>query len=359
MPRGNNAKRMALRQFRSEQIRNFRVALLTWFDLHKRDLPWRRTRDPYAIWVSEIMLQQTRVVAVLVHYANWMSRFPTVKALAAAGEDEVLAAWSGLGYYRRARFLHKGAKAAVTGHDGKIPQTAAELRNLPGIGAYTSAAIASIAFGEVTAVVDGNVERVLLRQMGAAESGATHNGKSHPTFNTAEIQNLASQLIDPARPGDFNQAMMELGAIVCLPRNPLCLQCPVLESCRTRGEHPAAHPKPTVNIDISLGLYQRQKNGAWVLLEQRPASATVMPGMWELPRLAADSTAAEPLLALRHSIMQTNYRVSVVACVPTAGVAHPPGDAARHWIAVGDLPKLPLTGLARKIFLRLGSLESS
>jgi A/G-specific adenine glycosylase len=359
MPQGNTAKRMPLRQFLSEPIRNFRVALLTWFELHKRDLPWRRTRDPYAIWISEIMLQQTRVAAVLAHYANWMARFPTVEALAAASEDEVLAAWSGLGYYRRARFLHKGAKVVVSGHDGKIPQTAAELRSLPGIGAYTSAAIASIAFGEVAAVVDGNVERVLLRQMGAAESGATHNGKSHPTFNTPEIQNLASLLIDPARPGDFNQAMMELGATVCLPRNPLCLQCPVQKSCLTRGEHPAAHPKPTANVDISFGLWRRQKNGAaQVLLEQRPASSTIMPQMWELPRLAADSTAAEPLLTLRHSIMQTNYRVSVVAGVPIAGAARPPGDAARHWIPVSELAKLPLTGLARKIFLRLGSLES-
>ncbi len=352
---------MTTRLFTSTQVSEFRANLLTWFDLNKRDLPWRRSRDPYAIWVSEIMLQQTRVAAVLAHYANWMTRFPTVVALGAAGEDKVLAAWSGLGYYRRARFLHKGAKAVVADYAGKIPRTAAELRTLPGIGAYTSAAIASIAFGEVAAVVDGNVERVLLRQTGAAESGATNNAKPHRTLNAAEIQMLASKLIDPTRPGDFNQAMMELGATVCLPRNPLCLQCPVQKTCRTRGEHPAAQRKTATNVDISVGLYRRQRKGvAQVLLEQRPASATVMPGMWELPSSRDASPDAEPLLALRHSIMQTNYRVSVIACLPERRFsAALPEGAARRWISVSDLSKLPLTGLARKIFLRLGSLESS
>src|SRR5277367_1491704 len=190
MSQGNTAKRIPLRQFRSEQIRNFRVALLAWYDLHKRDLHWRRTRDPYAIWVSEIMLQQTRVAAVLTHYANWMARFPTVEALAAAREDEVLAAWSGLGYYRRARFLHRGAKAVVAEYNLSMPRSAAELRKLPGIGAYTSAAIASIAFGEAAAVVDGNVERVLLRQSGNGESEANGNlesGKDEHVLKAADI----------------------------------------------------------------------------------------------------------------------------------------------------------------------------
>src|SRR5277367_6797843 len=277
MPQANNAKRTPGRLFQPAQIRKFRTALLAWYDLHKRDLHWRRTRDPYAIWVSEIMLQQTRVAAVLTHYANWMARFPTVEALAAASEDEVLSAWSGLGYYRRARFLHKGAQAVVAEHNGKLPQTATELRTLPGIGAYTSAAIASIAFGESAAVVDGNVERVLLRQTGSGETRATSNGKTHPSLNAAEIQKLATQLIDPDRPGDFNQAMMELGATICLPRNPLCLQCPVQQSCCTRGEHPTTQRKPSVTANIAFALIQRKRRGAdEVLLQQRPTTATVM-----------------------------------------------------------------------------------
>jgi A/G-specific adenine glycosylase len=340
----------------------FRHNLLAWFDLHKRDLPWRRTSDPYAIWVSEIMLQQTRVAAVLEHYASWMQKFPTIKALAAASEDEVLAAWSGLGYYRRARFLHKGAKAVVADHNGELPQTAAGLLQLPGIGAYTSAAIASIAFGEVTAVVDGNVERVLLRQTGAAENGAATNGKTHSTLNAAEIQKLATQLIDPQRPGDFNQATMELGATVCLPRNPLCLQCPVQQSCRTRGERPTPRRRPSVTAEIAFALAQRKRQGVdEVLLQQRPASQTVMSGMWELPGLPENPGHAaphpdKPLLVLRHAIMQTNYRVTVISS--SAKTSSPPiTPATQSWIKLSDLARLPLTGLARKILLRLEILN--
>jgi len=339
------------------RIHGFRADLLAWFDLHKRDLPWRRTADPYAIWVSEIMLQQTRVAAVLDHYARWMRQFPTVAALAAAPEDEVLAAWSGLGYYRRARFLHRGAKAVVADYAGQLPQTAEELRKLPGIGAYTSAAIASIAFGESVAVVDGNVERVLLRQTGCSESGAE---KAQTSLGAAEIQALANQLIDPRRPGDFNQAMMELGATICLPRNPLCLQCPVQASCKTRGEHPTAPRKPAITAEITFGLVRRQRRGATeVLLARRASDATVMPGMWELPMpsLSLPITArpegdGKPLLILRHAIMQTNYRVAVVE-EPVAGIQK---DETARWLKAADLAALPLTGLARKILLRLGLL---
>ena len=349
---------MSRKDFSPAAASEFRTNLLAWFDAHKRDLPWRRTRDPYAIWVSEIMLQQTRVAAVLDHYANWMQKFPSVKALAAASEDEVLAAWSGLGYYRRARFLHKGAKAIVVEYRGELPQTAAELRNLSGIGAYTSAAVASIAFGETAAAVDGNVERVLLRQRGAAENGAAGNGKSRSTLNAAGIQILASQLIDPQRPGDFNQAMMELGATVCLPRKPLCLQCPVQPSCCTRGEHPTTERKPSVTANITLALIQRKRRGAnEVLLQQRPTSATVMSGMWELPVLPQNPSPAapnpdKPLLVLRHAIMQTNYRVTVIP-FPAKTSRLSKATSTQRWINLTDLARLPLTGLARKILLRL------
>jgi len=347
--------------FSSAQKRAFRNSLLDWFDIHKRDLPWRRGKDPYAIWVSEIMLQQTRVAAVLDHYAHWMRRFPTVQALAEASEEEILAAWSGLGYYRRARFLHKGAKAVVDEHDGELPRTAAELRKLPGIGAYTSAAIASIAFGEEVAVVDGNVERVLLRQAGAAESGATPGqpGDAHTSLSAKEIQTLASTLLEPSRPGDYNQAMMELGATVCLPRNPLCLQCPVQASCRTRGEHPTPLRKAAVSAEIHFGLARRERGGVReVLLQQRPPTATVMPGMWELPQAAPPAEAdATPRLTVRHAIMQTNY-LATISEIANSG-ALPPSlkGETRRWVEVVDLPSLPLTGLARKIFIRLGLLD--
>ena len=215
------------------EARRFRRLLLNWFDGNARDLPWRRTRDPYAIWVSEIMLQQTRVAAVIEHYARFMQRFPGLPVLAEAGEYEVLALWSGLGYYRRARMLHRAAQFVTRELEGKLPSTAVELRALPGIGEYTSAAIASIGFGEPVACVDGNVERVLTRVRGWTERTALG----------ARIRKAAAELLDPGRPGDFNQAMMELGATVCLPRAPLCLQCPVVELCATRGEHPVAARK--------------------------------------------------------------------------------------------------------------------
>ncbi len=194
----------------------FRRNLLAWYDTNARDLPWRRTDDPYRIWISEIMLQQTRVTAVLDYYARFLNLFPTVEALAKAKEPEVLAAWSGLGYYRRARQMHKAAQTIVQDHNGRLPKTAEALRTLPGIGPYTSAAIASIAYGEPTAVVDGNVERVLLRLF----------GEETATVPKTWFRDQANSLLDPSRPGDFNQSMMELGATTCLPSVPYASSVP-------------------------------------------------------------------------------------------------------------------------------------
>src|SRR5271170_8278563 len=214
----------------------FRRRLINWYRIHARELPWRNVTDPYRTWLSEVMLQQTRVAAVIDHYQTFLRRFPTMLSLALATEAEVLAIWSGLGYYRRARMLHKAAQFLVRERNGELPKTAAELRTLPGIGEYTSAAIASIAFGESIAAVDGNVERVLLRITGRPESKSAE-GRAYvqkkaaaliPKRFTAEGSNAA---------GDHNQAMMELGATICLPRAPLCLHCPVFSMCKTRGEH--------------------------------------------------------------------------------------------------------------------------
>src|SRR6202046_3188182 len=266
-------------------IRKFQHELLAWFDSHARDLPWRQSSDPYRIWVSEIMLQQTRVTAVLDYYSRFLALFPTIAALALAKEPAVLAAWSGLGYYRRAKMMHRAAQVVVEQHHGALPTTAAELRKLPGIGEYTSSAIASIAFGEQVAVVDGNVERVLLRVFPEPEKPAT------PAAQGKWLRDRAASLVDPERPGDFNQSMMELGATVCLPQRPLCLQCPVHEFCATRGEHRTAPPKKMRNREIAYALLSRQCAGATqVLLQQRPSSASLMPGMWELPEVVSDES---------------------------------------------------------------------
>ena len=330
--------------------REVRRRLLAWFDEHARDLPWRRTSDPYAIWVSEIMLQQTRVAAVLDHYDLFMRRYPTAAALAAAAEDDVLAIWSGLGYYRRARMLHKAAKFVVSDLAGVLPRSAAGLRVLPGIGEYTSAAIASIAFGEAAAAVDGNVERVLMRLLGWDET----------TAPASRIREAAANALAQARPGDYNQAMMELGATVCLPRGPLCLQCPVQKQCATRGEHATAERAKMQNRDAAYVFVQRvtKRGVVEVLLVQRAKDASLMAGMWELPSIGLDKISEErKLLEVRHSITVTNYRVSVYGYEPGEELGLLREDEERRWVPVSGLNGIPLTGLARKVLKRLKVLS--
>jgi len=315
----------------------FRSKLLAWYDAHARDLPWRKSRDPYRVWVSEIMLQQTRVAAVIKHYHEFLRRFPTVQRLAAAREPSVLAAWSGLGYYRRARMLHAAAKVVAGERDGKFPEIAQQWRTLPGIGRYTAAAIASIVFEEPVAVVDGNVERVLQRIEGREISGE-------------EVWRLAEALLDRKHPGDFNQAMMELGATVCTPRAPACLICPVLELCRSkaelRGEGKAARQNKR---EVHYALHRR--NGS-VFLIRRPCDARLMAGMWELPEISCPKDHAEPLLTVKHSITVTDYTVNVWPTTEMQGVTG-------KWWAVDRLPKLALTGLARKILRTSGTFPES
>ena len=305
----------------------FRRRLLAWYDEHARDLPWRSTRDPYRVWLSEIMLQQTRVAAVIAHYHEFLRRFSTVRKLAAAREASVLAAWSGLGYYRRARMLRAAAKVIVRQHDGKFPSTAESLQTLPGIGRYTAAAIASIAFGKPLAVVDGNVERVLQRLSGKRLAGEI-------------LWNMAGELLAKSRPGDFNQAMMELGATVCTPRTPTCLTCPVIKLCATRGELTAnSKPEPQRKREIRYELICRNHE---VFLTQRGRDASLMPGMWELPELTSPKNTGDPALTLRHSITVTNYTVYVWRVAA-------PSRAIGKWTSVERLKHTALTGLARKI----------
>ena len=275
------------------------------------------------------MLQQTRVAAVLEHYHRFLKKFPTVQKLAAARESGVLAAWSGLGYYRRARMLHAAARALVKEHGGVFPTTSAGLRDLPGIGRYTAAAIASIAFQEPVAVVDGNVERVVSRLSGARMSGDT-------------AWKYAEGLLDSTRPGDFNQAMMELGATVCVPRQPRCLLCPVANFCLTRGELPPARLAPKQRKrTVSFGLARRRSS---VYLVQRKKTESLMPGFWELPQIPLKKGAAAAF-SLRHSITVTDYTVHVVAIDHEA-------ELGGRWVPISRLSSLPLTGLARKILRR-------
>jgi A/G-specific adenine glycosylase len=337
--------------------KEFQSRLLGWFDENARDLPWRRTSDPYAIWVSEVMLQQTRVAAVLEHYDRFMRRYPDIQTLAAAPEPDVLASWSGLGYYRRARLLHKAAKVVAGELGGRLPENSTALRTLPGIGEYTSAAIASIGFGEAIAVIDGNVERVVMRLEGWDEETAPMN----------RMREVVGVLLDRARPGDFNQAMMELGATVCLPRAPLCLQCPVRALCKTQGEHVVPERRKMKSQQAAYAFLRRISPGGpgslsrrgmlEVLLTQRPQDASLMPGMWELPAIDAEmGTPERRLLDVRHSITVTNYYVTVYRFeAGEEGLLPAPGKLQR-WFPAPQLAEIPLTGLARKVLKRLKAL---
>ncbi len=348
-----------------------------WYRANARVLPWRGTTDPYRIWVSEIMLQQTRVAVVVEYYNEFLRRFPTLVSLALATEPEVIAAWSGLGYYNRARMLHRAAQFIVAERQGRLPTGAAELRTLPGIGEYTAAAIASIAFGESVAVVDGNVERVVLRLTGRAnDATAVVRG-----FVRDVAQGLmpetsganASAVPAGNAAGEHNQAMMELGATVCLPHGPLCEQCPVYEMCRTRGEH-GTPSRARARCEQAACVLDLRKRGpaTEVLLERRPADASVMAGMYELP--AAPPAAVEklePALRLRHAIMNTNYYVQVysVRRYATASRDNRTRTEAKalrdsitaagtlEWTRTARLGGLPLTGLTRKILMRLKIMQ--
>jgi A/G-specific adenine glycosylase len=338
------------RQEESARIVRLRRQLLEWYAHNRRDLPWRRNSDPYAIWVSEIMLQQTRVAVVVDRYQVFLRRFPTLVSLSLAAEKDVLALWSGLGYYRRARMLHKAAQFVAKQYEGNLPVSSVELRTLPGIGSYTAAAIASIAHGERVAVVDGNVERVICRLEGWDASSRTG-----AALFKRQVEERAARLVDRAHPGDFNQALMELGATLCLPRNPRCLVCPVAGDCATRGEHKTATRPRMLSREVAHALSVREASdvGREVLLEQRPAALTVMPGLWELPVLSNSAVPEEDLrMTVRHAIMQVNYyvRIRTVLEHDVASMTVPGGE--RQWVPVADAAEMALTGLARKVLTR-------
>jgi A/G-specific adenine glycosylase len=300
------------------------------------------------------------VAVVVERYQAFMARFPTLVALALAPEQEVLAAWSGLGYYRRARMMHKAAQFVASHHQGNLPHTAAELRLLPGIGVYTAAAVASIAHGERVAVVDGNVERVLCRMEGW-KAGSRAGGGAQVR---RKIEALAAELVSPQRPGDSNQALMELGATLCSPRNPQCSVCPVADDCKTQGEHPTAPRLPMICREVAHALSVRSGKKAGqahreVLLVQRPAALTVMPGMWELPTLIEARVPEKDLrLTVRHAIMRVNYSVRIRTVFEDDVDAMTVAGGERRWVPLGEAGRMALTGLTRKVLTRLHLLAA-
>jgi A/G-specific adenine glycosylase len=355
------------------EIRTLRRRLLDWYGAAKRDLPWRRTRDPWRILVSEVMLQQTRVAAVIPYYERFLEEFPDPGALAAAPEQKLLALWSGLGYYSRARNLQKAAQQIVGRAAGlrraasppnqqairfsgdrdrsdlenrqapslpHFPNTYEAIRALAGVGDYTAAAVASIAFQLPHAVLDGNVARVLARI--TAEEGDIKSAETRQRLAYA-----AARLLDPKAPGEHNQALMELGATLCLPRDPQCPLCPIARYCAARRcnrqlELPrkSARREP-VRLERTLLLIR--KNGA-VLVRQRPARARLMPGFWELPE-STDLPAAAPgalLGEFRHTITHHLYRCRVLE----ARLKGTP--RGYRWIPDARLDELPLATTARK-----------
>lgn len=320
-------------------LTGFRKALLFWFSWQRRDLPWRRTRDPYAVWISEIMLQQTRVAAVIPYYERFMARFPDIASLANAPEEHVLAHWAGLGYYYRARHLHRAAKHVRNA--GAFPSEYVGIRALPGIGDYTAGAIASISFNLPHAVLDGNVFRVLSRILADGTNIASVAGKRH-------FARLASVILDKSQPGDFNQAVMELGATVCLPKNPQCLICPVSNWCRARQAGSQAdlpvkivERKSVTERRILLWIEQNSRVLAW----QRPSTSRLMPGFWELPECQQlpDISPEHKMGEFRHGITFHNYIFEVWAAGHVAA-----GSSTCEWVGLAELTTLPVSTVFRK-----------
>ncbi len=349
----------------AELLRELHDGLLAWYREQKRDLPWRRTRDPYAIWVSEVMLQQTRVETVIPYYERFLARFPTPLALAEAPTDDVLALWSGLGYYRRARLLQRGA-ASLAGGGGALPTTRGRLRDVPGIGPYTAGAIASIAFGEPVGLVDGNVARVLARVF-VLEDDMRGVGMKR-------AQVLADHLVARDDPGAWNQALMELGATVCTPRSPSCDACPLALRCgaRAAGRQASlpvlsAKAKPTEShVEAVVA-----RLGDAVLLGRR-AGDRLFGGMWEPPLAEVAPERAHPLLRAEaglalagtperagtvvHVLSHRRMTIDVIrvplATPPTPSPASIPGYDAFRMVPRDDLGTLGVSTLARKVLTR-------
>ena len=327
--------------------------LLRWFDRVQRDLPWRRTRDPYAIWLSEVMLQQTQVVTVIPYFERFLARFPTVEALAEAPLTDVLSLWSGLGYYSRARNLHRAAQAIVTEHGGRLPASVEALRELPGFGRYTAGAVASIAFGIRAPLVDGNVMRVFTRLFAIDEPKPDKR-----------VWDLAEQSVPSKRPGDFNQALMELGATVCTPTSPLCSACPVSRSCLALAQNRVQQlPPPKVRAprkSLLLAVAVCRRGPA--LLVMRRQDGGLFGGLWELPSAAPDSlrtllgrsgSVGERLGTVRRTLTHRNLTLQLWSARAGRSLAVPPGYQAVRWVTPGEVPQLGISSAMRAVLKEL------
>jgi len=290
-----------------KETKKITTNLLRWYDKAKRDLPWRQTRDPYKIWLSEVMLQQTTVSVVQKRYVRFVERFPDLESLAASTEEEVLAEWSGLGYYSRARSFLQAARMVVAEHGGDVPPSAAEFGALPGVGAYTTGAVLSIAFDLPEPIVDGNVIRVLCRLFALRGDPAKGPLKK-------KLWALAGELQSPRSPGDFNQALMELGALVCTPRTPLCGRCPVRDACEARARElvdriPRVKKRQKVQSIVLAGVLV--KRGGRVLMTRQPPDARLLRAMWLFPSVEVDSLGEAPRRLSQHATSLLGVPVEV------------------------------------------------
>jgi len=356
---------------RGPELSRFRKRLLAWFRASHRDLPWRRTKDPYRIWLSEIMLQQTRVTTVIPYYERFLKHFPDVRALADAPEEKVLRLWAGLGYYSRARNLQKAAREIVARHDSRFPNTRVDALELPGIGAYTVAAILSIAYGKKMAVLDGNVARVLARLR--ALEGDLRNAS-----RWRELQATADTLIAAQNPGDWNQAMMELGATVCTPKSPQCLLCPVGEFCQARkrglAETLPVKRERRANEEITLAALVLMDSAGKTLLLPPPKAtipthasdvAILLSRLWHFPTIRVQTDAEQevqqfcrtligkrhvpgkfvPLRIVRHTVTYRHITVHPFL-LEIRNLRRVPGTKP---LALDELSWVPISNLTRKI----------
>jgi len=347
---------------------DFTTWLLKWYAQSARDLPWRGVKDAYAIWVSEIMLQQTRVETVIPYYKQWMKLFPTIQALAAADQQSVLSAWEGLGYYSRARNLHKAAQIVMAEASGALPRNAADLRKLPGIGQYTAAAMASIAFDQDEPALDGNIRRVMARVFNVELPARSPEGER-------QILSLAAAHIPPGQAGEYNQALMDLGATICLPRAPLCSACPVSEICRARQldlqeARPILNKKPSIPHYMVAAAVVVKEHMAF--LAQRPVDG-LLGGLWEFPggklqegedlktclkreimeELGVDTEVGSPFGVYKHAF--THFRITLHAfcCHFVNGVPRPMEAQDIRWVPMNELHSYPMGKIDRQIAKQL------
>lgn len=348
---------------------NIAPQLLAWWDDGHADLPWRRTRDPYHIWVSEIMLQQTQIATVIPYFERWMTRFPTVTALAEAPLDDVLKLWEGLGYYSRARNLHAAAQMVESDYDGQLPTTAADLLKLKGIGRYTAGAIASIAFDQPAPILDGNVIRVLSRLVDLPDDTTL-------TATKKQLWALAEQVVPLARPGDFNQSLMELGQKVCAPKSPSCHLCPLRDDCQALA-HGTQHERPvrpakkrTPHYDVAAAVIYRE-DGRF-LIAQRPLDG-LLGGLWEFPggkqekgetmeqtlvreireELGIEIRPKYPITTVKHAF--THFRITLHAHAATfvSGNIQHIGVRDHAWVTLDDLDTYAFGTADRKVIAAL------